>query len=470
MNRGVIVGLSELQIKIENKSARLGVIGLGYVGLPLACLFAEAEFDVVGVDILQDRVDQLNQGISPIKSIEPGLPELLDSVVTANNFRATTDYEHLRDRDIIFINVETPVDEKHIPRYRALKTVLGQLGTVLPDQALIVVESTIAPGTMDQIVLPLLEDTSGKQVNRDFYLGHCPERVMTGRLLKNLRHVSRVVGGMNEETAETMIELYRHVVSAELDPSDCVTAELVKTAENAYRDVNIAFANEVALICEAVGGDVWKVRELVNKSPGRKMLLPGAGVGGHCIPKDPWLLAFRAQSQVPIRLIRASREVNNAMPLHMADLYIETIKKLGRDPNGTKVLVLGFAYLEDSDDTRDTPTQPLTAKLRGLGVDAVIHDPWVTEYQGNLLEKAAECDAAILMVKHSEYYDLDLSALKDALQTPILIDGRHVFDPVEAQTSGLIYRGIGQGDIPPLTANNNGTHRATIESRQAQPI
>ena len=463
------MSLHSLREKIENKSAKLSVIGLGYVGLPLACLFAEAGFDVIGVDIREDRVEEINQGISPIKSVEPGLPELLTSVVGSNHFRATTDYEKLRDRDILFINVETPVDEHHIPRYRALKNVLTQLGKVLPNQSLVVVESTIAPGTMSQIVQPLLEESSGKKVNSDFYLGHCPERVMTGRLLKNLRNVSRVVGGMSPETAETMIALYRQVVRADLDPADCVTAELVKTAENAYRDVNIAFANEVALICEAVGGDVWTVRELVNKSPGRNMLLPGAGVGGHCIPKDPWLLAFRAQGHAPIRLIPAARMVNEWMPLHMANLYVDTLTKLGQDPNGTRVLVLGYAYLEDADDTRDTPTEPLVTRLRGLGVDAEIHDPWVASYQGDLLEKAAGCDAAILMVKHSEYYEIDLRALKNALNTPIVIDGRHIIDPVQAQMAGLIYRGVGQAVAPQPTVGTDA-QRSPVDSLQVQPV
>ena len=252
---------------------------------------------------------------------------------------------------------------------------------------------------------------------------------MPGKLLANLRGVSRVCGGETPETAQAMLALYRQVVQADLDPTDCVTAELVKTAENAYRDVNIAFANEVALICEAVGGDVWRVRELVNKSPGRAMHLPGAGVGGHCIPKDPWLLVYEAQQQgVPIRLIPAARAVNDSMPLHMVELLEEALAEAGRPLAGARVLVLGYAYLEDSDDTRNSPSAVLVERLRERGAEAVIHDPYVPGYQGDVYALAQGCDAAVLMVAHRAYRELEWAVLGERLAAPILVDGRQSVD------------------------------------------
>ena len=274
------MSLAELRKKLEQKEARLAVIGLGYVGLPVAAMLAEVGFDVLGVELRPERVEKINAGICPIEGKEPGLAELMAGVIRSGKLRATTDYTDLKDRDVILIDVETPVDEKNEPRYEALRAVLKSLGAVLKASALVIVESTIAPRTMMDMVLPLLEESSPKRTNVDFYLGNCPERVMPGKLLQNLRSLSRVVGGMTPETAETMVVMYRYIVQADLDPVDCITAELVKTAENAYRDVQIAFANEVAMICESVGADVWKVRELVNKSPYRQMHLPGAGVGG----------------------------------------------------------------------------------------------------------------------------------------------------------------------------------------------
>lgn len=441
------MSLPELKTRIESREARIAVIGLGYVGLPVACEFARCGFEVLGVELRQDRVERINRGESPIEGDEPGLDELLATAVASGRLRATTDYAELQDRDIILIDVETPVDEHNTPRYEALRLALKSLGPVLKTGALVIVESTIAPLTMKDVVLPLLEESSGKRVNDGFYLGNCPERVMPGKLLANLRSLSRVCGGMTPETAETMVALYRHIVAADLDPAGCITAELVKTTENAYRDVQIAFANEVALICEAVGADVWKVRELVNKSPFRQMHFPGAGVGGHCIPKDPWLLAYGvAGKNVPLRLIPSARAVNDSMPGHVFELARAALAAAGRSLAESRVAVLGYAYLEDSDDTRNSPSEALVGCLRQAGAEVVIHDPWVEEYTGDPLKCVLGCDATVIMVAHSAYRALDLRALKSALRTPVLVDGRRVFDGPQARAAGLIYRGVGQGD------------------------
>jgi len=437
--------LQELQNKIEHRQALIGVIGLGYVGLPVACMFAQVGFSVIGLDIKEERVDVINAGHSPIASEEPGLAELLAEAVGAGRLCATTDNAALAEADVVLIDVETPVGDDHKPQYVALKAACRSLGTVMKDGALVIVESTIAPGTTDRVVRPLLEEASGKQVNVGFYLGACPERVMVGKLLANLRTLSRVCGGGTPETTQVMVTLYRTIVQAELDMADPVTAELVKTTENTYRDVQIAFANEVALICEVNGADVWRVRELVNKSPFRQMHLPGAGVGGHCIPKDPWLLAHGADGKVPLRLIPTARAVNDGMPLHVANLTAQALQAAGRQVAGSCVAVLGYAYLENSEDTRNSPSEVLVARLREWGAEVVIHDPWVAEYQGDLLERVTGCDGIVLMVAHQAYRMLDLAALKAVLRTPILIDGRHVFDVAQAQAAGLVYRGLGQG-------------------------
>ncbi|HQU36893.1 MAG TPA: nucleotide sugar dehydrogenase [Anaerolineales bacterium] len=440
------MNLNELRARIETKTAKLAVIGQGYVGLPVAALFAGQGLDVLGVDIKPGLAEKINAGINPIEGFEPGLAELLQEGISSGRLRATADYKELADRDVFIVAVETPVDDNHIPRYNALRAALTSLASVMKHGVLVIIESTIAPRTMNDLVLPLLEKQSGKKVNEGFFLGNCPERVMPGKLLNNLRKMSRVVGGMTPETSETMIALYKNFVEADLDPADCITAELVKTVENAYRDVQIAFANEVALVAEAAGGDVWKVRELVNKSPGRQMHLPGAGVGGHCIPKDPWLLVHGAEEKgVQLRLIPAARSVNDSMPLHMVKLLEDALAGVGKPILDARIAVLGYAYLEDSDDTRNSPTRSLVARLYELGAEPVIHDPWIAEYNGDVYEKVKGCDAAVVMVAHSEYKTMDLSKLKSALSSPVLVDGRRVYSLEGAQSAGLVYHKLGTG-------------------------
>ena len=437
--------VSSLSAKIESKGARLAVIGLGYVGLPVACTFAAAGFSVTGVDILAERVDEINAGRSPISGNEPGLADLLAGVVASGKLRATIDYEQILGADIVFIIVETPVGEDHKPKYQALGNACRRLGPTLKKGALVIVESTIAPGTMAKVVQPILEAASGWSLNQGFYLGHCPERVMPGKLLANIAGVSRVCGGSTPETSEAMIQLYLHVVNAELDAVDLLTAELVKTMENAYRDVQIAFANEMALLCEALSADVWQVRELVNKSPGRHMLLPGAGVGGHCIPKDGWLLIANAPEEFEAKLIPAARVTNDGMPHHVVSLLRAALEENHLSLADARIIVLGYAYRENSDDTRLSPSKVLVMALREKGARVVIHDPWVSDYMQDPLVQANGCDAAILMVAHQYYRELDWVELGKALTTPILIDGRRLFDATVARELGFLYYGVGIG-------------------------
>ena len=316
---------------------------------------------------------------------------------------------------------------------------------MLKDGALVIVESTVAPGTMDGLVGPALEETTGRLPNEGFFLGHCPERVMPGKLLYNIRHLSRVCGGATPETAQALITLYGHVVGGDLDPADCLTAELVKTMENAYRDVQIGFANEMALLCSALGADVWRVRELVNKSPSRNMHLPGAGVGGHCIPKDGWLLIANAPDAFRSRLIPAARAVNESMPGHTADLVRDALAAAGAALEGARVAVLGYAYLENSDDTRHTPTAPLVRALQAAGADVVIHDPFVAAYRGPWQDAVRGADAVVFMVRHDQYAAIDPAALPALLRTPVVVDGRRLFEPAALAEAGLVWRTVGVG-------------------------
>jgi UDP-N-acetyl-D-mannosaminuronic acid dehydrogenase len=430
-----------LRPAVEDRSAAVGVIGLGYVGLPAACMFANAGFKVNGVDLDGPRTDVINSGRSPIEGEEPGLAELLSKVVASKHLRTGTDYADLANADIVLICVDTPVDPDHRPRFMALRSACSQLGAVLKAGAVVIVESTIAPGTIDTVVMPALEEASGRKAGTGFHLGHCPERVMPGKLLRNMRTMSRVCGGSSPEVSELMIALYSTFVEGDLDAADCLTAELVKTAENAYRDVGIAFANQLALISERVGGDAWRVRTLVNKVPGRNVLLPGGGVGGHCIPKDSWLLATPLGADAEDSLLGVARRINDGMPAHVAGLVQDLVGAV----HHSRVAVLGYAYLENSDDTRNSPSAALIDVLLKAGFETAVHDPFVHEYKGDVMDVLRGVDCAVLMVAHNAYRDLDLKAAGAIMKSPRMVDARGFFESSALTAAGFSYRVIGVG-------------------------
>jgi len=438
--------LANLKKRIKSRKARVAVVGLGYVGTPVAALFADAGFNVLGLDIQEEKIRKINQGINPIEGKEPGLTELVKGVVKKGNLQASSDYSKLKEVDIVTISVETPVDdETKTPKYVALRAATESIGKNMKKGAVVIVESTIAPRTMSDIVLPILEESSGTKVNEGFFLAHCPERVMPGRLIRNIRSCDRVIGAFNEESGEVVRELYTHVVQAHLDVTDALTAEIVKTAENTYRDVQIAFANELALVCEALGADFWKVRELVNKSPHRNVHYAGAGVGGHCIPKDSWLLIAPLKGKLETKIIPDARYINDSMPFHVLELVKEGLEETGRKLEGAKVAVLGYAYLPNSDDTRNAPSIPLVEELQNLGAEVRVHDPYVEGYKGDLKKTVKGADAAVVMVAHDEYLALDWEKIRIEMAGKLLVDGRNVLPKEKAESAGFLYRGVGVG-------------------------
>src|SRR5437867_2949752 len=337
---------------------KVAVVGLGYVGIPVAAVLASKRVRVVGVDIDLRKIDAISAGRSPLEGREPGLDELVAKGVASGHFTATSDYGAADGSDAIVVSVETPVDDQtHDPEYTALKSALRSLAPHIARGALVSIESTLAPGTMAGIVRPILERGSGLKAGRDFHLVHCPERVTSGKLLHNLTTLDRVIGTQDPRGLRKATSVYGKILEGALHGTDWVGAEITKTAENAYRDVQIAFSNEVALICEELGANAYRVRELVNTCPGRDMLIPGAGVGGHCIPKDPWLLVSPVIHQKPV-LIPTAREVNDFMPTRMAQLVEEAMREVGRRIRNSQVAILGFAFRENTEDSRNSPAIP----------------------------------------------------------------------------------------------------------------
>ena len=436
------------------------VVGMGYVGIPCAALLADVDgFNVIGIQRRSKRsgwkIDCLNRGDCPFSGDEPGLAELIRRVVVdKGTFRVTDDLSVCKNADTILIDVQTPTDSDRMPQYVSLREVSAGVGECLSKGTLVIIESTVAPGTTQNIVQPILEGESGLRAGVDFYLAFSYERVMPGKLLEYITDFPRVVGGINPKSAELAVDLYQHIVKKEITSTDVLTAELAKTIENAYRDVNVAFANEMALICESMGGDVYEIRELINARHDRHMHLAGAGVGGHCLPKDSWLLRFGVQQYgsrtAGTEMIALARRINDGMPWHMARLVEEALAKSEKPLNGARVAVLGIAYLENCDDTRNTPALGLIDALKAKGASVIAHDPHVREYDG--IELTADLEAAlqgsdclVIVTKHREYYDLDLERAAKLMRTPVMVDGRNVFDARVCREAGFVYRGVGKG-------------------------
>lgn len=447
-------------MKITPRKTKIAICGLGYVGFPVALLLAKAGFQVIGVDINEERVAKINRGGNPIEGKEPGLKELIAQVKKTGRFQATTEVKAYQDVDVILVAVETPVEEEtHEPAYRALKAALRDIGRNLKKDVLIIIESTIAPGTMAKVIQPILEEESGLEMGKDFLLANCPERLMPGHLLENIINYNRVIGASNKETADLAKTLYKHIVKGKLETTDWVTAEVVKAGENAYRDVQIAFANEMALLSEAVGANVWEVRFLINECKRRgetrfealrQMHFPGAGVGGHCLPKDSWLLVYGAKNLIEPKLIPLARRINNFMPRHVFDLLKQALKDSNKQITNSKIAILGYAYAGNSDDTRNTPTEELIKLLKNSGASFTIHDPYIKEYKISLERALRGAQALVLMTNHDQYRQMSynnaggLLKLKRLMKSkPIIIDGRNVFSKNQAQKAGFIYKGVG---------------------------
>jgi UDP-N-acetyl-D-mannosaminuronic acid dehydrogenase len=439
------------------------VIGMGYVGIPIAALVADVEgYSVTGLQRRSKRsgwkIDVLNSGKSPFEGVEPGLDELVARVVKKKTFNVTDDIDVLKDADIILIDVQTPTDAQHMPRYESLREVSKNVGERIKKGALVIVESTVAPGTTQHIVQRIIEKESGLKGGKDFDLAFSYERVMPGRLIEFIVNMPRVVGGITPKGTERAVELYSKIIEEKIYTTDTLSAELSKTIENAYRDVNIAFANEMALVSESLGVDIYEIIELINARHDRHMHIPGAGVGGHCLPKDPWLLRFGLYEygtwKVEPEIISLSRRINNSMPIHMADLVENALQAKGLSIQDATITILGIAYLENSDDTRNTPAAVLSAALQSRGATVRLHDPYVREWEfsaheieTDIMKAAKDADCLALVTKHQEYYSVDLNALKKVMRTPVLVDGRNVFDTQTVMDKGFEYRSVGKKGV-----------------------
>ena len=370
---------TRLAARIAERSARIGIVGLGYVGLPLAMALAEQGFDVTGVDINADKVGRLGEGRSPIEDISD---ERLAAVLAEGAFRATTDPAKLAGLDAHFVCVPTPFDRHKTPDLRFVVAAAEQLAAHLAHGALVVLQSTTYPGTTAEVFLPRLEQ-EGRRVGREFFLAFCPERIDPGVPEHTVMNTPKVVGGVTPACgalAEALLGTLGTAVHRVTSPA---VAEMTKLLENTFRNVNIALVNELALLCERMGLDVWEVIDAAATKPfGYMPFRPGAGVGGHCIPIDPYYLSWKAREfDFPTRFIELAGDVNGRMPHHVVELVTEALGHHGRAVAGAEILVLGVAFKPNVDDARHSPAERVIALLRARGAKVSYHDPHVTRFE-----------------------------------------------------------------------------------------
>ncbi len=451
-------------------STNIVVIGMGYVGIPMAALLSDVDdFYVTGIQRRSQRsgwkIDWLNQGKNPFEGEEPGLDELIAKVVKNGKFKVTDNYKAVDNADFVLIDVQTPVDlDSKVPMYESLKEVSKLIAPRLKKGATVIIESTVAPGTTDNIVSKILEDESGLKRGEEFYLVFSFERVMPGKLLEYITDMERVIGGGCKEANEKARFLYGKVVKKEIQVTDTLTAELTKCIENAYRDVNIAFANEMALICEDFNRNIFEIIDLINRRHDRMMHYPGSGVGGHCLTKDPHLLVYGHRTYTDHKfnsdILLKARDLNDYMPRHMVELMEDVFRESRKLVDNIRIVLLGVSYKANTDDTRNTPTENiinvLQSRYHSHNITYIAHDPYVIERDYKITELTDDFDKAVtgadvlmFATNHKEYYEIDLDDLKNKVRTPIIIDGRNIFDKKLVEQKGFIYRKVGEGSGVP---------------------
>ncbi len=385
--------------KIANKKALVAVIGLGYVGLPLAVEKAKAGYRTIGFDIQAEKVDMVNSGHNYIGDV---VNDELDYIVKKGLLSATADFSIVKDADFIAICVPTPLDEYQQPDISYVRDSTVEIAKYLKKGAIVVLESTTYPGTTEELLLPILEEGSGLTCGQDFYLAFSPERVDPGNLIYKTKNTPKVVGGVGKDATEIAAAMYRRVLESDIfEASSPKVAEMEKILENTYRNINIGLVNEMAIICHKMGINIWEVIEAAKTKPyGFQAFYPGPGLGGHCIPLDPYYLSWKAREyDYHTQLIETSGIINDSMPQYVVERSSKILNRFKKPLNGSKILILGVAYKQDIDDYRESPALRVIENFEKEGCTVDFYDPFVTEYKykGKMKEGLQELTPEVLI-------------------------------------------------------------------------
>ena len=441
---------------LNSKTLRVCVIGIGRIGLPTALSFAKSGLQTIGVDINEKLVENINSGKFPLKD-EPGYDEIFDSVLKTKKFSATTKIEDaVPNSDIILLSLPTPIDENNVPDYSALRTVASKLSDILSPNSLVIVESTVEPGFIEDEMVSLISKSGRLEIEKSFFIGVCPENANPGEILHDFTNLPRLVGGINLNITKIIKSIYNFVFSVELvEMPDCKTANVVKLTTNVFRDINIAFINELSLMFEKLGIDTNKVLEAAKKKYNFQVHYPGAGVGGPCLPINSYqLLNTARRTGVKLGIIESGRKINEKMPDHVIDLISDAFRESNIRLDGSDILIFGVSYKPNVKDIQLTPAEHIIEKLKNLGANVHIYDPYFTSTKifgidtlttipdKNILKTM---NAAVIVTGHDSFKSFKISNFS-LMKNPILIDTRGIFEPRDAKNANLIFRGLGRGD------------------------
>ncbi len=420
--------MQELLEKISKKEAKIGVIGLGYVGLPLAAEFAKTGFAVLGFDIDKDKVSKLNDGISYIPDVQT---EDVHELSKKNLLSATNDFGKLKEEDVIFICVPTPFTKAKAPDISYIISASEQIKANIRKGQLIILQSTTYPGTTDEVVLPMLKE-SGLKEEEDFFLAFSPERIDPGNKTYTIKNTPKVVGGLSERSTRLAANLFSYITPEVYQVSSPKAAELCKLLENTFRSVNIALVNELALLCNRMGINVWEVIEAASTKPfGFMPFWPGPGVGGHCIPVDPYYLSWKAREyDFSTKFIELAAEINLLMPRYVVSMVADALNRQKKAINDSKILLLGVAFKKDIDDPRNSPSEAIMEMLIEHGAGLSYNDPYIpsVKIKGKVFksvsltkENLSSQDCVVIAVDHSSY---DIKEIVEHSQ--LIVDTRGV--------------------------------------------
>ena len=447
--------LEDVKKSLNLRTLRVCVVGIGRIGLPTALSFAKSGLQTIGVDINENLVSTINSGVFPLKD-EPGYEEIFNDVIKNKMFSATTKIEDaIPNSDLILLSLPTPMDKNNVPDYSALRDSASKLSKFLSPNSLIIVESTVEPGFIEDEMVPIISKSDQLKIGENFFIGVCPENANPGEILHDFTNLPRLVGSINKQTTEIITFIYDFVFAVELViMPDCKTANAVKLTTNVFRDINIAFINELSLMFEKLGIDTLKVLEAAKKKYNFQIHYPGAGVGGPCLPINSYqLLNAARRSGVNLSMIEYSRQINEKMPEHVIKLTLDAFKECKKPIQNNDILILGVSYKPDVKDIQLTPAKHIIKKLQDLGANIHIYDPYFSSSQvfginveENLDAVISKVDASIIITAHKEFQNISLPIF-NKMKSPILVDTRGIIDPMDAKQAKLIFRGLGRGKL-----------------------